>query len=1727
MTTEKPVVDPLEANSARSALSALSPAKRALIERRVEARSAAPTQAAAMSRRRPDCGPHPSDAQRALYLIEETTQGPNAYNVAQAFRLRGPLDVDALRRALDEIVRRHEVLRSRFELDATTGVRVEIAVPAGCDFEMTTIEDVEQYVQSEVTRPFRLNLGECFRARLGRVGDADHILVMVTHHIVSDSVSKHIVAEELATLYADYRAGRPSSLPEPDLGYYDFTNWQAEHTAASGHLDWWRATLAGAPDYTELPSDRLPSPERTSSVGAKYTRHMDAALVRRLARFARDQRATQFMVLLAAYAGLLERYSGQGDVVIGSPTTGRHHSELKSVVGLFLNTLPLRINTSGNPTFLELVDRARQSAVGAYQHQDVAFDRIVREVHPRRVPGRNPLFETTLTVRRDGIAVPDFADLDVSPIGYEGGWTKFDLTVICLETDDGMAVLWQYSTDLFAEPTVQRLAAQLERLLDVALTDPTSPLDALPLAKAEDLTKIHSLNAVTADTTPALLHDIMADQARRTPTADAVGDDEGWITYRELDERSNQLAHALIALGVCPDARVAICLHRSVALEVALVAVLKAGGAYVPLDPGYPADRLAYMLDDSDAVALVTDTSLRDGLPFHSNTVLIDRVDTTSHPITPPMTSVTPDNLAYVIYTSGSTGRPKGVALEHRSVAVQLRWMQQTFALDGRDTVLQKTPFSFDVAGWELLWAPMSGARLFMARPDGHRDVEYLCRITAREQVTVINFVPSMLSTFIGQLSPSECGSLRLIISAGEALDDAVKERTIAALPQAQLYNLYGPTEAAIAVTYEECRSGRSVTLGRAIPTGVVYVLDAAGRPQPPGMPGELHVGGVQLARGYLGRPDLTRERFVDHETGRLYKSGDRAVLRFDERLQFLGRLDEQVKVRGFRVELGEVEAVLVEHPAVAQACVVVAEGGSGDPVLAAYVVLAPEAGGDADSVGGRGLQVEEWTSVRDGSYGEPVGGDRWFDTRGWVSSFTGALIDEAQMREWVEVTVERIAGLGGGSVLEIGSGTGLLVWPLAPRVDRYVATDFSAAAVDGLGCRVAEAGLTAVSVVQVAADELSAEVVGSGFDTVVVNSVLQYFPDRGYALDVLARAVSVTGPGGRVFVGDVRDLRLHTAFGLAVELARSPATSPVDLALRMADRTALDAELVVDPALFFAVPGVRHVQVLPKGGHADSEMTRFRYDVILHTADPAPAQPSSWVAWTGIDDLQAYLAAGRRDGREVFVRDIPNARVAAETRAADALAIPQPVSLTTPSDAADPEQLSALADRFGYHLELSALAAPGRLHAAFTSHGIPVAFPRTMAPAADTNNPAAARHRSRLRTTTIRDLTTHTRQRLPDYMVPSTIRILETLPLTPAGKLDRRSLAELPLQVRRAEFIEPSTDTEIRLAKLWREELGLTGPVSADDNFFDLGGHSLLALRLFPKIGREFRVRLALALLFDNVTVSSLAAVIDAERSRRTPWDTVVAMRGEGSKEPLFVMPEGRGDVLTYRQIVSGLDPERPVYGIECVGLDGRHAPRLTIEGIARDCVKSIRRVKPQGPYLLTGYCMGGVVAYEVATQLSRAGEEIAFFGLIDATPFGRGLQRNRLRIPKGMQVRNKLRHAPRFLRQRINLAVFLLSRALNVKTPHTFIDVRAANVLARRRYVAPDSPVRVTLFRASTASPVADDLRRQRWADIAGGGVDMRVLAGEDLNHFEVVKGQYAGQVAAAINECLQQHL
>ncbi|HEX2208454.1 MAG TPA: amino acid adenylation domain-containing protein, partial [Longimicrobium sp.] len=939
---------------------ALSPAKQALLERlKRGGLTVAPV--ADVIRPRGDDGPAPlSPAQQRLWFLQRMEPESTAFVIPQTLRLRGAVDVAALDRAFAEIVRRHQVLRTVFQ--TRDGEPVQVVLPAPPSvlrvenaISADPVDEARRRMQSEAARRMDLEAGPLFFATLVRIAPADHILFVTLHHLVTDGWSLGLLYRELEALYGAFSRGEPSPLPPLGIQYADFAAWQRGHLAGpalEGQLAYWRQTLNGAPALLELPTDR-PRPAVQGTAGAAHPVNYPRGLRERQAETARAEGSTLFMALMAGWAALLGGYARQDDVVLATAVAGRNREETEPLIGFFINTLPVRVDLRGDPSFRELLARVKEATVGALAHQDVPFERLVETLNVPRALSHSPVYQAMFTLQNAFGAPLALPGLTMERLGSTHASAAQDLW-LALEEADGLEGMLQYATDLFDAATMERMIAHLAVLLDAATADPSLPLSRLPrMDAAERETVLRAWNATDADYEYAPVHETIAAQAARTPDAVAVSLDDESLAYAELDARANRLANRLRRLGVGPEVRVGLMLERAPEMVVAILAVLKAGGAYVPMDPGYPRERLAYMLADSRVPVLLTQDRLARLADGFTGTVL--RLDTPEDDAEPqaipyslfPIPS--PHGLAYVIYTSGSTGRPKGAMNTHRAIANRLAWMQAEYGLDARDAVLQKTPFSFDVSVWEFLWPLMTGARLVLARPEGHRDPAYLAELIRRERITTLHFVPSMLQAFLEQPALEErCTSVRRVVCSGEALGAELVERFHARMPSsAGLHNLYGPTEAAVDVTYWPCARGderRCIPIGRPVSNTRMYVLDAHGNPTPIGVPGELQIAGVQVGRGYLDRPALTAEKFVPDPfsaTGgaRMYRTGDLARWTAEGVLEYLGRMDHQVKVRGFRIELGEIEAALADHPAVRDAVATVREDTPGDARIVAYVV--------------------------------------------------------------------------------------------------------------------------------------------------------------------------------------------------------------------------------------------------------------------------------------------------------------------------------------------------------------------------------------------------------------------------------------------------------------------------------------------------------------------------------------------------------------------------------------------------------------------------------------------------------------------------------------------------------------------------------------------------------------------------------------------------------------------
>ncbi|MER7403724.1 amino acid adenylation domain-containing protein [Streptomyces sp. NPDC000070] len=910
--------------------------------------------------RRPGAPVLASLTQQRIWLLDQLRPGLPTYNETAGWRLTGNLDVTVLRDCLSEIVRRHESLRTTFT-DSVDGPVQTIGDPRPVELKVTDLtglpEDQREdkahaSIVEQARQPFDLAGGPLLRVSLLRLAAREHILVLIAHHISTDGWSTDLFRHELTELYAAFSEGKPSPLTEPTTQYADFADWQRHRTRGpdlDAQLDYWRTQLAGIPSLLELPI-AAPRPDVATHDGARTPFVIPPELGRAVTDLAKRHGATPFMVLLSALQALLHRYTGERDVVVGTALAGREHPELESVIGFFANTVALRAELAADGTFLDVLTQAREVVIAAQDNQDVPFDSVVDALRPERSPGFNPVFQTMLVLENAAAAQRgEQTGLRITPDEVDIGVAKYDL-VLQLRTDgDAFRGVWEYSTDLYQADAIDGLKEHFLTLLQDAVAHPDRPVAELALLSA------HELRALVQDrnTTEALpavdgtVHQLFEEQAARTPDAPAVVEDRREVSYRELNGRANQLARWLRRSGITPGTLVGVALRPSAAMLVAVLATLKAGAVYLPMDPAYGRRRLASMTDDAAPVAIVTDSEVAEDLPeITAKEFLLDRISADLAEQSDQNLEFTGSahDLAYVMFTSGSTGRPNGVMVSHANLAASTtaRWSRYDTEPE-RYLLLSSLSFDSSVAG--IYWTLTTGGALVLPPTAQTVEIPALCRSLADSRPTHLLCVPSLYELILQEAEPAEIESLKCVILAGEPAYQHLVDQHTERLPDTGLFNEYGPTETTVWCTVHRCGPSSvpgQVPVGKPIPGARVHLLDRAAQPVPAGVPGELCIGGAGVSQGYLDKPELTAERFVPDPfgDGRLYRSGDLGRYLPDGTIQLLGRIDDQLKVRGYRIEPGEIEVALREHPAVEAALVGAPEAADGHRRLVANVVL-------------------------------------------------------------------------------------------------------------------------------------------------------------------------------------------------------------------------------------------------------------------------------------------------------------------------------------------------------------------------------------------------------------------------------------------------------------------------------------------------------------------------------------------------------------------------------------------------------------------------------------------------------------------------------------------------------------------------------------------------------------------------------------------------------------------
>lgn len=1641
----------------------------------------------------------------------------------------------------------------------------------------------QQLATAEAQRPFNLTTDPLLRVTLLQFEPTETVLLLTLHHIVADGWSLGILIRELACFYTAFTEGRTPELPSLPIQYTDFAYWQRNELQGEvleQQLAYWRRQLQDLP-VLHLPSDR-PRPAVQTYRGTTHPLQISPSLTQALETLSQQSGVSLFMTLLAAFQTLLYRYTGQEDIAIGSPIANRHRSEIEGLIGFFVNSLVLRSDLSGDLTFRKLLKRVRNVALEAYEHQDIPFEKLVEELDPERDLSRNPLFQVAFALQNAPMQPLELPGLSLEPAPLKSVSTRFDLEVHLWEPTHGLRSLWQsqaglsgfiaYSTDLFDHDRIDRLVGHFQTLLEGIVSNPDARLSDLPLLTSSErrqlLTEWNQTNR--EHRYDCCFHQIFEAQVQSTPEKIALVSEQGSLSYETLNQQADHLAQRLQQMGIRPNSLVGLCVERSADMVIGILGILKAGGAYVPLDPGYPSDRLQFMLTDTQVSILLTQSWLVESLPAspaqilcldrnlngHLNGDLGHRLDdqslpdhnTIEHLGSRKEATVTPDHLAYVIYTSGSTGIPKGVLLSHRGLCNVVEAQQQIFHPSHESRILQFSSPSFDASIFEIALALGSGSTLYItpraAQLPGAAFVQFL----QDNAITHALLTPAVLAV----LPVASLPKLQVLITGGEACSSQVVDRWAA---NRHFFNAYGPTETTIWATVAKLEPGDNpLTIGRPILNTQVYILDANLNPVPAGIPGELYIGGAGLAQGYLNRPELTAERFVcfahsslsselekssdaklkispqslREPTIKLYRTGDRAFYHPDGTIEFLGRVDNQIKIRGFRVELGEVETTLQGHPAIGDA-VVIASGSSSEMRLIAYFSLSSvNQGIDANYLHSQPTllqslqtqQLQHWQTLYNQTYQPAENPQNAVDTEetattsalttqnfnitGWNSSYTEEPIPPEQMQEWVSDRVQQILALKPKRLLEIGCGSGLLLFQIAPHCQQYVGTDFSAVSLETVQNQLHSLNLPHVKLLHRMATDFTG-IDAASFDVVILNSIVQYFPSADYLMQVLEGAIQAVSSGGVLFIGDVRSLPLLTAFHTWVQFCQADAALERNPLQQKVERARFEEpELTIDPVFFDLLhkqfSQVQQVNIRLSRGYSQNEMTQFRYNVLLHLQDNEieSNQPvlhsfhsipeHDWISNPiTITAFQQQLIEHQPE--VLIVRNVTNSRVNAAVKVANWLrnqASPKTVGRMRDwlnhSDelAIDPQDWWNLETLLPYHVEItwSAQTDTGNYDVLLIRHGVDVGLSKISLGAKRweawktipvvsrsqdtdsqytdsqyTNDPLQSQFARQL----IPELRQFLRQTLPEYMIPAALIPLETLPLTVSGKVDRVRIANqydrtLPISDEKTTHAaDPATalptKTEANLIEIWKELLRLK-QVNVHDNFFELGGHSLLATQMTSRVRDIFKLELPLKHVFEAPTIAQLAPILEtlqdsistprmptlvrldrsAYRRKRltTTPDTVQSTLPDNdaqtlpnlytsasqlnsdqslssspspitsrsplvpltlgqSQHPFFCVHPMFGVVFPYLELAHHLGNNRSFYGLQPLGLDGSTPPLNRIESIAASYIQAIQTLQPHGPYFLGGWSFGGWVAFEMAQQLTQAGQEIGLLAMLD----------------------------------------------------------------------------------------------------------------------------------------------
>ncbi|MEO6230170.1 MAG: amino acid adenylation domain-containing protein [Ferruginibacter sp.] len=1460
-----------------------------------------------------------SFSQERLWYIDRL-EGSVQYHMPAVLRLTGTINKAALAHTLISIISRHEVLRSvMIEKDGKPFQEVmeashwKLIIQDGSRFQ-TDPAGLVDFIEQLKTVPFDLSKDYMLRAHLIVLSESEHLLMVNMHHIAADGWSISILVNEVVTLYNAFENGNLQPLPPLPLQYADYALWQRNYLEGKrmeSGIAYWKSSLEGVAPL-QLPTD-FARPAIQTSRGSFAGFDIPLELTDQLYTLSNAQNATLFMTLLAAFKVLLYRYSGQQDICVGSPIANRPQQELEGLIGFFINTLALRSNLQGNLSFIECLQQVKQTTLKAYEHQVVPFEKVVEEVAKERDNSRSPLFQVLFVLQNTPeVKNINLGNLTLSEQPFSQNTAKFELSLYVTETKNGLHGSIEYNTDLYRLETIEHMIAHYTQLLAAVVAQPKTSISILPMLNESEINYLlHDLNN-TGVKYPGnkTIIDLIEEQVATTPHSTAIIFENETLTYAELNERANQLAHHLKSLGVQEETLVPVCMERGINMMVGILGILKSGASYVPIDREYPAERINYMLQDTAAKFVVTSKQSRSSIAQQNITINIISIDEDWVTISANSranlpVSILPGQLAYVIYTSGSTGKPKGVLIEHGNVYAFICWCRDEFRGSPFNIVYAGTSYCFDLSVFEFFY-PLSIGKTIRIIESGLEIENYL----HLDKLVMINTVPAVVRNLLSD--ETDLSNVSVINMAGEPIPAEVVRSLDT--DRIEVRNLYGPTEDTTYSTVYRLKNELPITIGKPIANTTIYIFDKEGGLAPAGVPGELCLAGAGVARGYLNQSALTEEKFIKNpftknEGDRIYKTGDLAKWLPDGNLDYIGRIDNQVKIRGYRIELGEVETAMNKLEEVTTSCVVTRKDASAAVSLIGYYVP------DRQMIKVKELElytqmVAGWKELYETEYiktevNDDV--DHEFNIIGWKDSFTGNPIPAKQMKEWLKDITRTVLARDPGHVLEIGSGTGLVFFQLAGKVKKYIGTDFSQSSVnlvtDQVSKELRDYGEAEFHVA--AAHEVTLKE-GEQVDTVLMNSIVQYFPGEDYLTDVIGKSIDFLNGHGRIIIGDVRDNRLLELFKGRLQLQKMQESANVnEFKWVVQQETLKEEELCLAPEYFYQLqskfPSITHVELKWKQVDFVNELSLYRYTVILFVGMHLPVIKPTWKNWDSFTGQQSVFQQLEK-GEMVALKNVPNPKLWREQLLNKSL---HDKSIRTVGDLLNTTK-AAGTDSTAVNELLSAVVKKGynyRLLLAEDIFKINVVFEPTHDPhfieqpfntaishtsSVTANTPLFAEISLLLQ----KDVRLLLHQTLPDYMVPSELIALAQLPLNSNGKTDRAFLSQRQHKTTgdKITYTAPRNETEQVLVEIWQELLNIDR-IGIYDNFFEMGGHSLLATRVSSAIRKKLKLEVAIRDLFTNPTIGALATHIQ-QASGKSLLPVMVASTRPG-KIPLSFSQE------------------------------------------------------------------------------------------------------------------------------------------------------------------------------------------------------------------------------------------